>query len=170
MPGRGLLMLPISKALRRRNDGEIHESGYDGRVSSHRSKYRPKEGVRRGGAHPGGLWARPGATPRRVVPWAARGSPLAQLRFAGLLLSFGLSANMSGLEDSQNDFREPSVELDPSTSREKTDSNPGSYNSHGLPKATTRQRKKLNSDEEDSDFVLEETSVSPKAPKKTIKK
>ena len=46
VPGRGLLTLPISEALRRRNDGEIRDSGYDGRVSDRRGKYRPKEGVR----------------------------------------------------------------------------------------------------------------------------
>ncbi|KAI4983740.1 hypothetical protein ZWY2020_025606 [Hordeum vulgare] len=41
--------------------------------------------------------------------------------------------------------------------------------SHGLPKVATRQRKKLNSDEEDSDFVLEELAP-PKAPRNTMRK
>ncbi|KAI5017399.1 hypothetical protein ZWY2020_042287 [Hordeum vulgare] len=52
VPGRGLLTLLISKALRWRNDGEIRDSGYASRVSDRRDKYRPKEGVRGGGAHP----------------------------------------------------------------------------------------------------------------------
>ncbi|KAE8782578.1 type 1 phosphatases regulator YPI1 [Hordeum vulgare] len=77
---------------------------------------------------------------------------------------------MSGSKDSQNDFREPSVEMDPCTSCDNTNSDPGSYISHGLPKAVTRQTKKLNSDEEDLDFVSEETSAPPKAPKKTVGK
>ncbi|KAI5013154.1 hypothetical protein ZWY2020_028108 [Hordeum vulgare] len=74
-----------------------------------------------------------------------------------LLLTFCLYANMSGSEDSENDFREPSVEIDSGTSPQKTNSSPRSYSSHGLPKAATTQRKKLSSDEEDSDFVPEET-------------
>ncbi|KAI4975410.1 hypothetical protein ZWY2020_049017 [Hordeum vulgare] len=65
---------------------------------------------------------------------------------------------------------EPSVELDSSTSLEKTDSDPGSYSSDGLPKIDTTQRKKLNSDEEDSDFVPEETLAPPKDPRKTVRK
>ena len=34
VPGRGLMMLPISEALRRRNDGEIRNSKKSMRVSS----------------------------------------------------------------------------------------------------------------------------------------
>ncbi|KAE8814703.1 hypothetical protein D1007_08236 [Hordeum vulgare] len=71
VPGSGLLTLPILEALRRWNDGEIRDSVSYGRVHSRRSKYRPKEGVRRGGVHPGGLWARPGARPRRRSPGQA---------------------------------------------------------------------------------------------------
>ncbi|KAE8768985.1 hypothetical protein D1007_59491 [Hordeum vulgare] len=67
VPGRVLLMLPISEALQRRNDGETHDSGYDGRVSDRRGKYRPKEGVTGGGAHPGGLWVWPRARTRTVA-------------------------------------------------------------------------------------------------------
>ena len=52
--GRGFLTLLISGALWRWNDGEIRDSGYDGRVSDWRGKYRPKEGTGGGGAHPGG--------------------------------------------------------------------------------------------------------------------
>ena len=53
--GRGFLTLPISEVLRRRNDGEIHDSGSCVRVSSRDSKYRPKDGTGGGGAHPDGL-------------------------------------------------------------------------------------------------------------------
>ncbi|KAE8802150.1 hypothetical protein D1007_22012 [Hordeum vulgare] len=43
--------------------------------------------------------------------------------------------------------------------------------SHGLPKAANRQRRKLNSDDEDLDFVPEETSATSKAPtKKDVRK
>ncbi|KAI4995922.1 hypothetical protein ZWY2020_040424 [Hordeum vulgare] len=66
VPERGLLTLPISEALRRQNNGEIHDSGYHGRVSDRRDKYRPKEGVRGGGPHPGDLWAWPGARRGRL--------------------------------------------------------------------------------------------------------
>ncbi|KAE8773634.1 hypothetical protein D1007_54105 [Hordeum vulgare] len=52
--GRGLLMLPISKALRLWNDREIRDSGYSGRVSDRRGKYKPKEGVR--GEHQNKVW------------------------------------------------------------------------------------------------------------------
>ena len=60
---------------------------------------------------------------------------------------------MSSAEDSENNFREQSVEMDSGTSPESSSSSdPGTPSSHGLPKAATRARKKLNSDEEDSDF------------------
>ena len=52
VPGRGLLTLSVSEALRWRNDGEIHDSGYIFRVFRLRGKYRPKEGARGGGSHP----------------------------------------------------------------------------------------------------------------------
>ena len=90
VPGRGLLTLPISEEPRRRNDGEICDSRYDDRVFGRRGKYRPKEGTRGGGPHPGGLVARPGGGRRRVAAWASRGSPLAQLmpREAFVMLIF----------------------------------------------------------------------------------
>ncbi|KAI5017101.1 hypothetical protein ZWY2020_037479 [Hordeum vulgare] len=69
---------------------------------------------------------------------------------------------MCGSDDSQTDFEEPCVELNLGTSPKKSDSDHGSYSSHGLPKVSTRQRKKLNSNEEDSDFVREESSAPPK--------
>ena len=59
--GRGLVPLPISKALRRRNDGKIRDSRKSARVSSRDCKYRPKEGTGGGGTHPGDLLARPRA-------------------------------------------------------------------------------------------------------------
>ncbi|KAE8779595.1 hypothetical protein D1007_47387 [Hordeum vulgare] len=61
VPGGGLLTLPISEALRRQNDGEIHDSG--------------SWSTRGGGAHPGSLLARPRAWPRQQVAWAAPGPP-----------------------------------------------------------------------------------------------
>ncbi|KAE8815105.1 hypothetical protein D1007_07615 [Hordeum vulgare] len=78
--GRGLMTLPISEALRLRNDGEIRDSGSCGRVSFRRTKYRPKEGTRGGGAHPGGLVEWPRAWSRQQVAWAAPGPPLAHLQ------------------------------------------------------------------------------------------
>ena len=70
VPGRGLLTLPISEALRRRNDGEIRDSGSCGRVFSRRTKYRAKEGQRGGcRGHPGRLLARPGPRPQQEVAW-----------------------------------------------------------------------------------------------------
>ena len=65
---------------------------------------------------------------------------------------------MSASCDSQNDSREPSIDANPGTSPEPSSSSedPGTPSSHGLPKAATRARRKLNSNEEDSDFVPEE--------------
>ncbi|KAE8784402.1 hypothetical protein D1007_41953 [Hordeum vulgare] len=48
VPGKGLLTLPSSEALRWRNDSEIHDSRKSARVFSQDSKYRPKEGTGRG--------------------------------------------------------------------------------------------------------------------------
>ncbi|KAE8815096.1 hypothetical protein D1007_07605 [Hordeum vulgare] len=80
VPGRGLLTLPISEALWRQNYGEIRNYGSSRRVSYRRSKYRPMEGIRGAGTHPGGLWARPGGRPRQEVVWTAPGPPVAHLR------------------------------------------------------------------------------------------
>ncbi|KAE8787354.1 hypothetical protein D1007_38756 [Hordeum vulgare] len=80
VPGRGLQMLQISEALRRRNDGEIRDSGCDGRVFSRRSKYRPKEGTGGGGTHPGGFLAQPRARPRPQVACEASAPTLAHLQ------------------------------------------------------------------------------------------
>ncbi|KAE8768726.1 hypothetical protein D1007_59765 [Hordeum vulgare] len=69
VPGRGLLTLPVSEALLRWNDGEIRDSRKSAKVSSRDSKYRPKEGTRRGGTHPGDLLARLMAWPRQQAPF-----------------------------------------------------------------------------------------------------
>lgn len=75
---------------------------------------------------------------------------------------------MSGSKDSENDFREPSVDLEAGTSPEASSSSedPGTPSSHGLPKAATRARRKLNSDEEDSYFVPEEVLAKKQQEKK----
>ena len=65
VPGRGLLTLPISEVLRRRNDVEIRDSRKSARVSSPDSKYRPNEGTGGGGTHPGNLLAWPMAWQRQ---------------------------------------------------------------------------------------------------------
>ena len=61
VPGRGLRTLPISEALRRRNDVEIRDSRKSARDSPRDSKYRPKEGTGGGGTHPSDLLAWPRA-------------------------------------------------------------------------------------------------------------
>ncbi|KAE8818811.1 D-3-phosphoglycerate dehydrogenase, chloroplastic [Hordeum vulgare] len=63
----------------------------------------------------------------------------------------------AGSKDSQNVPRERSMEMDSSTSHEKTDSDPGTPRSHDMLKAATRSRKKLNLVEEDADFIPEES-------------
>ncbi|KAE8819510.1 hypothetical protein D1007_02493 [Hordeum vulgare] len=79
VPGRGLLALPISEALRRRNGGEIRDSGSIFRVSRLRGKYRSNEGATGWTSHPGDLVVRPGGGPCQVAAWVRRGSPLAHL-------------------------------------------------------------------------------------------
>ena len=57
---------------------------------------------------------------------------------------------MSSAEDSENNFQEENIVMSSGTSPESSSpSDPGTPSSHGLPKAATRARKKLNSDEED---------------------
>ena len=73
VPGRGVLTLPISEALRRRNDGEILDSGSCRWVSSRDTKCRPKEGNGGGGTHPGGLLVRPRARPCPQAVWEILG-------------------------------------------------------------------------------------------------
>jgi len=66
---------------------------------------------------------------------------------------------MSASDDSENNFREQSGDLDSGTSPEESfDDVPSSPD---LPKAAIRTRRKLNSDEEDEDFIPDE--VPPKS-------
>ncbi|KAE8785786.1 hypothetical protein D1007_40473 [Hordeum vulgare] len=77
---------------------------------------------------------------------------------------------MSGSDDSQDNFNEPHAEYDSGTSPERTPSNPRTPCSHGMPKAATRSRKKLNSDEEDYDFVLEVSTPQKQKDKSVVRK
>ena len=73
------------------------------------------------------------------------------LNFSALLYSIHRDS-MSASGDSQNDSRELSIDADPGTSPEASSpssEDPGTPSSHGLPKAATRARRKLNLDEED---------------------
>src|ERR1041385_7477150 len=63
VPGRGLLVLPIFEARRRRNRG-----------------INRRKGTARGGpGAPGAPLARPGVRPRSLAAWGPPGSPLAPL-------------------------------------------------------------------------------------------
>ncbi|KAE8771357.1 putative receptor protein kinase ZmPK1 [Hordeum vulgare] len=77
---------------------------------------------------------------------------------------------MSSIDDSQNNFGEPHVESDSFTSPERTPSDPGTPNSHGMPKAATKSRKKLNSDEDDYDFVPVEFALQKQKEKSAVRK
>ncbi|KAE8770147.1 hypothetical protein D1007_58151 [Hordeum vulgare] len=57
--------------------------------------------------------------------------------------------------------------MDSRTSPQRTPSDPGTHSSHCLPKAATQSRRKINFDEEDVDFIPEE-SVPQKKKEKTI--
>ena len=63
-------------------------------------------------------------------------------------------SEMSGSDDSQNDFREKNVDMSSGTSPDE--SNDDVPSSPDLPKATTMAGRKLNSDEEDEDFIPKE--------------
>ncbi|KAI4987162.1 hypothetical protein ZWY2020_019962 [Hordeum vulgare] len=75
---------------------------------------------------------------------------------------------MSGSNDSQNDNKEQNVEMDSRTSPERTASDPSSPSSHGLSRAATRQRRNIVSDEEDLDFLPQETSAPLKTPPRKV--
>src|SRR4051812_25945636 len=75
VPGRGLLVIPISGSPRRRNRGENRDAGFLFRVSASGSKYRPKGSTGGGVLFPGGLWARPHPCPRQVAAWEGGGPP-----------------------------------------------------------------------------------------------
>src|ERR1041385_7291334 len=70
MPGRGLLVLPISEARRRRNRGEITKKGSVLEGFASWRIYRRRGAARGGPGAPGGPLARPGVGPRRVAAWA----------------------------------------------------------------------------------------------------
>ncbi|KAE8784012.1 40S ribosomal protein S27 [Hordeum vulgare] len=72
--------------------------------------------------------------------------------------SFNDNGLMFGSDDSQNISSKPHAESDSGTSLERTPSDPGTVSSHGMPKAATRSRRKLNSDEESADFVPDESA------------
>src|ERR1041385_5000019 len=78
VPGRGLLVLPISEARRRRNRGEIAKKGSVFEGFSSRRIYR-RRGAARGapGVQPP-PWR---GWPRHQGAWAPGGGPLAPLRF-----------------------------------------------------------------------------------------
>src|ERR1041384_5432653 len=86
VPGRGLLVLPISEARRRQNRGEIAKKGsvFEGFMS--RGIYRRRGAAIGGPGAPGSPLAWPGVGPRRVAAWATPGSPLAPLGLIAKLL------------------------------------------------------------------------------------
>ncbi|KAI5006072.1 hypothetical protein ZWY2020_033315 [Hordeum vulgare] len=77
---------------------------------------------------------------------------------------------LRGSEDSQNNFSEPSADMDSGTSLERRPSDQGTPTSHGMPKAATRSRRKINSDEEDVDFIPEECVPQKQKEKTTVRK
>src|ERR1041385_9243545 len=77
VPGRGLLVLPILEALRRRNRGEIVKKGSVLKGFGMRERYRRRGAARGGPGSPGAPLARPKGWPRQVAAWATPGSPLA---------------------------------------------------------------------------------------------
>src|SRR4051812_39778515 len=78
VPGRGLLVLPISEARRQRNRGEIAKKGSLPEVSRD-GEYIGEGGSQRWTRGPRRPLARPGVGPRRLAAWATPGSPLAPL-------------------------------------------------------------------------------------------
>src|ERR1041385_7515762 len=81
VPGRGLLVLPISKARRRRNRGEIAKKGSVLEGFASRIIYRRRGAARGATRGPGGPLARPAPGARHQGAWAPGGGPLAPLRF-----------------------------------------------------------------------------------------
>ena len=86
--GQGLLAIPISGSRRRRNSGEIRDTGFLSRVSGTGSKYRRKGGTGGGPLHPGGHLARPGVGPRRQAAWAGGGPPSVILEASVMLIFY----------------------------------------------------------------------------------
>src|SRR4051812_16387158 len=79
--GRGLVVLPISEARRRRNRGEIAKKGSLPEGFSSRRIYRRRGAARVANRGPGAPLARPAPGARHQGAWAPGGGPLAPLRF-----------------------------------------------------------------------------------------
>src|ERR1041385_1584342 len=77
VPGRGLLVLPISEARRRGNRGKIAKKGSVLEGFASRRIYRRREAARGGPGGPGAPLARPGVGTRTLAAWELPGSPLA---------------------------------------------------------------------------------------------
>src|SRR3954462_10895873 len=70
VPGRGLLMLPISEARRRRNRGEITKKGSSSEGFSSRRIYRRRGAAKGATRGPGAPLARPDPRARHQGAWA----------------------------------------------------------------------------------------------------
>src|ERR1041385_3308929 len=77
VPGRGLLVLPILKAWRRWNRGEIAKKGTRHGGFTSRGIYRRRGAARGATRGPGGPLAWPHPRARREGAWGPGGSPLA---------------------------------------------------------------------------------------------
>src|ERR1041385_8757472 len=93
VPGRGLLVLPISEARRRRNRGEIAKKGSVLEGFASRRIYRRSGATKGGPGAPGAPLARLGVGPRRVAAWAPwlPSGPSWALREASSVLLFYLN-------------------------------------------------------------------------------
>src|ERR1041385_7587271 len=80
VPGRSLLVLPISKARRRQNRGEIAKKGSLFEGFPRRRIYRRRGAARGATRGPGAPLARPAPRARHQGAWAPGGGPLAPLR------------------------------------------------------------------------------------------
>ncbi|KAE8803348.1 l-ascorbate oxidase-like protein [Hordeum vulgare] len=112
------------------------------------------------------------SSPQRVHDmYSEQGSPLSIYRgvrgnkfLASLLNHVRMSACVLGLarmscsKDSQNNFSDSNAEMDSGTSPERIPSDPRTPSSHGFPNASTKSRRKTNSDEEDVHFILEDSA------------
>src|SRR4051812_36083952 len=75
VPGRGLLVLPMLEARRRRNRGEIAKKGSIFGGFGGRGKYRGRGAARGATRGPGGPLARPHPRARREGAWGPGASP-----------------------------------------------------------------------------------------------
>src|ERR1044071_8077367 len=80
VPGRSLLVLPISEARRRRNRGEITKKGFVFEGFPRRRIYRRRGAARGATGGPGAPLARPAPRARHQGAWAPGGGPLAPPR------------------------------------------------------------------------------------------